>query len=1124
MKNVKKICSLCLIFVVVIAAAITSLFVLNKRTANPHVENQEESIDWKSLGVYFASTDEASEVEDAPESMKGGAAYLGPGTQMDITGGTVQYHEAVYGGGFFIDKGATLNISGGTIRCNGAMYGGAIFINEGGTLNIMGGSIEYNNAEEGPAIYARGNCKITYSDGVDVTSMMNKNEYADFGKFYINYYVDGVLTDYSEQKIAAFRNDETPLTYEECNGWFRDEDMVNPIEEGDVFQYTTSSLDQGDLPYKTINLYTKEATVDKFTYTLVNSINYKAIAKGSGNFVMPKEYKGIAVSQFEKITVSCTSFYLNSNILTIPAYAFQNCTALKTLTIPNNVISIGNGAFQYCSALKTIHVSDRVTSLNRSLFSYCSALESIVIPASVTKIDTYAFLQCTSLTSVEFESNSKLKTIEESSFRNMGPAALTSIVIPASVTTISSYAFDNCGSLITVEFEANSKLETIGSYAFSNTGLESIVIPASVITISSSAFQNDSSLKIVTFEADSKLETIGSYAFCNTVLESIEIPASVTTISSDAFYSSSLTLITVPKNCTVLSLFKNVSTLKTVIMSDGWTEITERQFEGWTQINTINIPASVTTVFDYAFNNCRSLTTVEFKADSKLETIGSYAFYNTGIKTIEIPASVTKISSSAFYHCKSLTNVTFAAASKLTTIGESAFRSSALTSVTIPASVITIGTYAFGQMESLTNLEFEQNSKLKTIGESAFRDTKLTSVVIPATVGTIDDFAFCQVSSLSEITIESNSQLAYIGSYAFYYTAIESIVIPEHVSVIDNQAFDGTTNLRVIVNLSDLEIYSGVDNSLVGRLGMYADMVFGNEVIWTESFDNGVMYRTYTAKHGGNVQFKSSHYTNVQEQLKFKVATGVEDNTLSTYTLAQDTNAIGYSVFKGNLNLTHITIPENMKDIGYNAFNGCFNLAVVCNLSSDIHLTDMAGLTLDYGCLNYYLAELYDEEVTVEHIVSNELNYLIVKKNGVQVDKIATGISDEDSYQYIFTTELDSDTTIVGYAAFRDTSITTLVLNDGLRKIAYNAFRDCYELTQIFLANGDAWQENIPSSLVEIGAKAFMGANVDFSDMVANSDWKYWKYSTNGDTWSDLPTLNTSHFVFANPEYYYKKG
>ena len=92
--------------------------------------------------------------------------------------------------------------------------------------------------------------------------------------------------------------------------------------------------------------------------------------------------------------------------------------------------------------------NSQLTAIGKYAFNNCSRLTSIIIPESVTNIENSAFYGCSSLQTVTFECNSQLTSIGQYAFEDC--SSLTSITIPESVTSIGSSAFKYCSKLHTV--------------------------------------------------------------------------------------------------------------------------------------------------------------------------------------------------------------------------------------------------------------------------------------------------------------------------------------------------------------------------------------------------------------------------------------------------------------------------------------------------------------------------------------------------------------------------------------------------------------------------------------------------------------------------------------------------
>jgi hypothetical protein len=194
-------------------------------------------------------------------------------------------------------------------------------------------------------------------------------------------------------------------------------------------------------------------------------------------------------------------------------------------------------------------------------------------------------------------------------------------------------------------------------------------------------------------------------------------------------------------------------------------------------LTTVHIPATVTSIGAYAFDENRNLASVTFAGGSQLTTIHRNAFARAGLNTVmnvPIPATVTSIGIYAF-QSSGITNVTLPAG--VTVINDNMFNGcSKLTSVVVQGSVTTIGGNAFYN-SALTTITFTDISQLQSIGNSAF--------VLCLSLTTNCDFV-------------KDSQLQSIDYQAFGRCTIPSITIPASVTTVGNYAFNEWTDSQII--------------------------------------------------------------------------------------------------------------------------------------------------------------------------------------------------------------------------------------------------------------------------------------------------------------------------------------
>jgi hypothetical protein len=256
------------------------------------------------------------------------------------------------------------------------------------------------------------------------------------------------------------------------------------------------------------------------------------------------------------------------------------------------------------------------------------------------------------------------------------------------------------------------------------------------------------------------------------------------------------------------------------------TIIHNQGFWGFTPMNSITIPSSVTEIGQESFQHCSGLTSVIFEYPSSVTIIGRQAFLDCiELTSITIPNSVTWIGERAFDQCINLTSVIFEYPSRVTEISTGAFSGCInLVSIVIPNGVATIGYGAFSGCISLISIVIPNG--VTTIGDWAFFGcTNLTSIFIPNSVTTIGRYAFRGCTGLTSVTFESPSGLTEIGYGAFMFCAgLTSIVIPNSVTSIGEEAFNHCYALTSIV----------IPNSVL-EIGRWAFMNIYNLTIYAEA-------------------------------------------------------------------------------------------------------------------------------------------------------------------------------------------------------------------------------------------------------------------------------------------------
>ena len=328
----------------------------------------------------------------------------------------------------------------------------------------------------------------------------------------------------------------------------------------------------------------------------------------------------------------------------ITAYAFYGVTGIEHITVPEGVTSIPANAFYGLKSLKSVTLPSTLQSIGNYAFAYCTSLESIVIPETMVVLGS------------QYVEGTYTNILGTNLFQ--GCTSLSSVTLPEGLDVLSNYMFEGCTSLKTIDLPES--LTYLGTYTFQNSGLTSVTIPAGVKHLSlgktSSAasgthnvytFANCTDLVSVTFNEG--LETMGRFVFSGcTSLESVKLPSSLYCMDRENFSDSGLKSITIPATLTDWDYsFINCTSLVTVTLERGITEIPYSAFSGCTSLTTVNLPDTLTEMARSVFSGCTSLSNIVLP--ESLVEIGGSAFANcTSLKSLVIRPNTAITSSGTF--------------------------------------------------------------------------------------------------------------------------------------------------------------------------------------------------------------------------------------------------------------------------------------------------------------------------------------------------------------------------------------------------------------------------------------------------------------------------------------------
>jgi hypothetical protein len=335
----------------------------------------------------------------------------------------------------------------------------------------------------------------------------------------------------------------------------------------------------------------------------------------------------------------------------VPGHAFENCNNIQKIILNEGITYIGTDAFNNCTNLTDITIPNSIKSVY-SAFRGCDNLnynEYNNINYLGNEENPYLVLyrpniQYDALTSCEINENTKV--IAESGFSSY--YNLSSITIPQTITNIEYDAFSGCTRLKTVNISSLEEWYKIdfGLSSYSNPlkyGADLYVngeliqkdtfkLPDNLTSLSACAFVGDWR------KLDNNVYYIDTWA-ADTTSKDIVLREGTIGICDDAFWDSRITI-------------------NSIILPESLKYIGKNAFYGNHLLTDITITKNVEKIGNSAFNQCGVLANVTFAEGSKLKEIGDNAFYYCKeLTSISLPNGLTRIGDDVFAACYKLTNM-----------------------------------------------------------------------------------------------------------------------------------------------------------------------------------------------------------------------------------------------------------------------------------------------------------------------------------------------------------------------------------------------------------------------------------------------------------------------------------
>lgn len=735
-----------------------------------------------------------------------------------------------------------------------------------------------------------------------------------------------------------------------------------------------------------------------------------------------------------------------SEITHIGKMAFKGNTKIKSVKTEkgSDLETIGVAAFENCSALSSVSFAEGLVEIGDYAFGSCVSLKTFIIPNTVQVIGECAFTDCVQLNMVSLSRS--LKVIEEEAFKNC--LVLNKISLPSSLETIGDNVFVGCPLLDTLSVDsANNSFVYEGGILYTADYSEIVLAPdpdAAVINvlptvkkIRSNSFHNTSA--VIELHIPATVEEIELNAFVGCVeLTKLTVPFIGTEVDSDNSFQSVFGA-TLPLKLTEITVLQG-------------TKINDKAFQNITSVKTITLPTTISSIGEYAFAGCNSLVTVN-----------------------NLPSTLKSIAKNMFKGCTQLSDATVASiiTNSVVQINEGAFADCAkLTSVVVPSSVKFIDKGAFAGCQSLASISlpfvgmgYESNKIDGTLSDKFNVSTNLGHIfsleanpdngtVVPRTLKSVTitgdydiiDKAFINCERITSITIPST--VKKIGVEAFRNcTALKEFAVPTSLEHMGASAFENCSSLT--------------EFNLPSTITELSESVFSSCSQLTKL---DITHITYIGK-----------YALFNCKKLEVVINGLNDSYEVVDSILYKKGQTEIIRYPSSLKNDTFTVPSTVKVICEGAFQNCGSLKTLIipttveeiQINSIVDCDSLENITIPFIGNLPETANAEDRNTNFKSIFGG------ITPEQINVTVLSGTVVDNDAFAnvaFVNTVNLAESFETIGLSAFENCPNLTAIsfgTNSKIKTIGSRAFSKCTALTSL----------NIPSTVSEIGDFAFADCN-----------------------------------------------